>query len=195
MGSAMLRGWLAHGISPKHFHIVDPVAENLPIGVSVYRSPQEVARRFDIVVLGIKPQMLPSLAPHIAQLLAPDSLVVSILAGTTFETLSAAFPSARVIRLMPNLAAAIGKSPLAVFAPHAGEHADDEVEQLQHDIECGRRGSASVARPHHTHLLARKPTDAERATALDFIGTKPKPENLADLLWSLAMLPEFQLIN
>ena len=123
MGSAMLRGWLGHGISPEHFHIVDPVAENLPTGVSVYRSPQEVARHFDIVVLGIKPQMLASLAPHIAQLLAPDALVISILAGRTFETLSAAFPSARVIRLMPNLAAAIGKSPLAVFAPHAGEAA------------------------------------------------------------------------
>lgn len=130
MGSAILRGWLAHGVSPEHFHIVDPVAENLPAGVSVYRSPQEVARRFDIVILGIKPQMLPSLAPDIAQLLAPDALLISILAGTTFETLSAAFPSARVIRLMPNLAAAIGKSPLAVFAPREGEAARTAIDAL-----------------------------------------------------------------
>ncbi len=117
MGSAMLRGWLADGIPPERFHIVDPVAENLPLGVSVYRSAQDVTRRFDTLIIGIKPQMLPSLAPDIAQLLASDALVISILAGTTCETLTAAFPSARVIRLMPNLAAAIGKSPLAVFAP------------------------------------------------------------------------------
>ncbi|MEQ1861418.1 MAG: DUF1549 domain-containing protein [Chthoniobacteraceae bacterium] len=47
----------------------------------------------------------------------------------------------------------------------------------------------------YTHLLARTPTDPERSAALDFIGSTPTPENLADLLWSLAMLPEFQLIN
>jgi len=47
----------------------------------------------------------------------------------------------------------------------------------------------------YTHLLARPPTDAERTTALSFLGEKPTPENLSDLLWSLAMLPEFQLIN
>jgi hypothetical protein len=71
--------------------------------------------------LGIKPQLLGSLAPDIASLLAPGALVISILAGTTTHTLSGAFPSARIVRLMPNLAAAIGKSPLGVFAPNATE--------------------------------------------------------------------------
>jgi len=121
MGSAMLRGWVAAGVSPDTFHVVDPVAENLPEGVSVSRASQEVARPFDVLVLGIKPQLLSSLAPDIASLLAPGAWVISILAGTTTHTLSEAFPSARIIRLMPNLAAAIGKSPLGVFAPNATE--------------------------------------------------------------------------
>ena len=30
----MLRGWLAAGVAPDTFHIVDPVAENLPTGVA-----------------------------------------------------------------------------------------------------------------------------------------------------------------
>lgn len=117
MGGAMLRGWLAAGVSPDTFHVVDPVAENLPAGVAVSRAPQEVGRQFDVLVLGIKPQLLSSLAPDIAPLLAPGALVISILAGTTTQTLSEAFPAARIVRLMPNLAAAIGKSPLGVFAP------------------------------------------------------------------------------
>jgi len=47
----------------------------------------------------------------------------------------------------------------------------------------------------YKHLLARSPSDAERDAALAFLGDKPAPDHLADLLWSLAMLPEFQLIN
>lgn len=117
MGSAMLRGWLAAGMAPDTFHIVDPVAENLPAGVAVSRSAQDVQQQFDIILLGIKPQLLASLAPQIAPLLAPGALVISILAGTTTQTLSESFPTARIVRLMPNLAAAIGKSPLGVFAP------------------------------------------------------------------------------
>lgn len=117
MGSAMLRGWLAAGVSPDTFHVVDPVAINLPAGIAVSRSPQEAQQQFDVLLLGIKPQLLSSLASDIAPLLAPGALVMSILAGTTTQTLSEAFPAARVVRLMPNLAAAIGKSPLGVFAP------------------------------------------------------------------------------
>lgn len=44
-------------------------------------------------------------------------------------------------------------------------------------------------------LLARKPTDKEKTSLATFLGDQPKPEQLADVLWSLVMLPEFQLIN
>jgi hypothetical protein len=47
----------------------------------------------------------------------------------------------------------------------------------------------------YTLLLARPPTDQERNTALEFLGDEPSPDRITDLLWSLAMLPEFQLIN
>jgi hypothetical protein len=47
----------------------------------------------------------------------------------------------------------------------------------------------------YTQLLSRPPTDQERSTALEFLGDQPSPERVTDLLWSLAMLPEFQLIN
>ena len=57
MGSAMLRGWLAAGVSPDTFHIVDPVAVNLPAGVAVSRASQEATRPYDVLVLGIKPQL------------------------------------------------------------------------------------------------------------------------------------------
>lgn len=43
--------------------------------------------------------------------------------------------------------------------------------------------------------LARKPTDAERAVALELLGNPVKPEGVADFLWAVTMLPEFQLVN
>lgn len=117
MGSAMLRGWLASGVAPDRFHVIDPMAKDLPDGITISRSAADVGAAFDILLLGIKPQMLPALALDIQSLLAPQATMLSIMAGIRTETLSAHFPSAQIIRLMPNLAAAIGKSPLGIFAP------------------------------------------------------------------------------
>jgi len=43
--------------------------------------------------------------------------------------------------------------------------------------------------------LARPPTDTERAAAVELLGPSPTPESVADCLWAVAMLPEFQLIR
>jgi hypothetical protein len=43
--------------------------------------------------------------------------------------------------------------------------------------------------------LARSPTAAEQAATLEMLGETPTPETVADCLWAVAMLPEFQLIR
>ena len=43
--------------------------------------------------------------------------------------------------------------------------------------------------------LSRKPTADERAAAKSLLGDKPTAESLADLLWAIVMLPEFQLVR
>lgn len=116
MGSAMLRGWLAGGVSPERITVVDPVASQLPEGVHLHRSASDLNRTFDVILLGIKPQTLSQLAPKIAATLSPGALVISILAGAPTHTLATHFPAAQIVRLMPNLAAAIGKSPLGLFS-------------------------------------------------------------------------------
>jgi pyrroline-5-carboxylate reductase len=119
MGRAMLEGWLAAGIDPKSFVVVDPHANGLPEAVSHYRNSSEADRRFQIALLAIKPQLFPELAPDIERLLAPEAQVISILAGTRIDTLQAGLPGRTIVRLMPNLAAALGKSPLGLCAPAA----------------------------------------------------------------------------
>jgi pyrroline-5-carboxylate reductase len=116
MGRAMLDGWLAAGVDPHHFIIVDPQASNLPHAVGHYRDASELDQKFSALVLAIKPQMFDTLAADIEALLTPDALVVSILAGTRTAVLSDKLPGRFIVRLMPNLAAALGKSPLGLFA-------------------------------------------------------------------------------
>jgi hypothetical protein len=43
--------------------------------------------------------------------------------------------------------------------------------------------------------LSRSPTAAEAAAAREMLGATPTPETVADCLWTIAMLPEFQLIR
>ena len=130
MGGAMLRGWLAAGVGQECFFVVDPVASDLPEGVSVRRSASDLDRTFDTLLLGIKPQMLASLAPEIAPLLAPNALLISILAGAETPALAAHFPDTRIVRLMPNLAAAIGKSPLGLFSRDLDTEAQAGLEAM-----------------------------------------------------------------
>ena len=43
--------------------------------------------------------------------------------------------------------------------------------------------------------LGRKPTAEELAIARGLVGEKPTAEGVADLLWAVVMLPEFQLVR
>lgn len=128
MGSAMLRGWIASGIKASQFTVIDPFAEGLPDGVKLHRNAAEVDGKFDAMLLGIKPQMINELAPQIAPLLNVGAVAISILAGTKAATLGEHFPNARIMRLMPNLAAAIGKSPLALWSNDLDDEAKADAE-------------------------------------------------------------------
>ena len=130
MGGAMLRGWIAGGVEASRFVVVDPFADGLPEGVLVHCTAAEITQTFDTILLSIKPQMIGELAPQIAPLLTPNALVISILAGTTTVTLSNHFPASRILRLMPNLAAAIGKSPLGLWSSALDEVDASELNGL-----------------------------------------------------------------
>jgi hypothetical protein len=54
---------------------------------------------------------------------------------------------------------------------------------------------AALADTLYLKALGRKPSTAERKVAVELTGTPVMPEGVEDLLWSLAMLPEFQLIQ
>ncbi|GAB3118581.1 pyrroline-5-carboxylate reductase [Glaciibacter psychrotolerans] len=70
-----------------------------------------------IVVVAVKPAMVPALLTEIADALAPGTLVVSVAAGVTIATFEALLPeSVSVIRSMPNTPAVVGKAVTGVSA-------------------------------------------------------------------------------
>jgi pyrroline-5-carboxylate reductase len=65
------------------------------------------------VLLGFKPQQLGQLGPGLQRLTGAGVTVCSLLAGIMLAQLAAAFPDASAhVRVMPNLAARINKSPV-----------------------------------------------------------------------------------
>jgi pyrroline-5-carboxylate reductase len=114
MGGAMLTGWLRGSVPADRFTVVDPVLGEAPAGVRLLRAvPDE---RFDLVLLGIKPQLLDEVAPALGRVVGEGTILLSILAGAEIASLAARAPAASaIVRIMPNLAAAIGKSPLGLF--------------------------------------------------------------------------------
>ena len=121
MGGAMLAGWLAAGFDPAAFTVVDPLLAQAPAGVALLREAPGDAAPADVVLLGFKPQQLGASAAAVAPHVGEGTLLLSILAGVDCATLRGLFPrAAGIVRVMPNLAAAIGKSPIALFGDAAG---------------------------------------------------------------------------
>lgn len=125
MGGAMLRGWLAAGADPAGFTVVDPYLAAVPDGVALLRELPK--GDFDAVLLGVKPQGFAEVATALGARIGAGTMVLSILAGIELASLAAALPQARGwVRIMPNLAAALGKSPIAM-----AERGLDQVERDQ----------------------------------------------------------------
>src|SRR5262249_19109588 len=55
--------------------------------------------------------------------------------------------------------------------------------------------SQELVRQIYRESLGRTPSEKEMSLALELIGSPVRQEGVEDLLWSVMMLPEFQLIN
>lgn len=118
MGGAILRRWLETGLDPAQLTVIRRSDAAFAPGVATMTSIPADGPRPALVLLGVKPQMLPAVAAPLAAALAPGTILLSILAGVDAGTLARLFPQARIVRSMPNLPVAIGRGVVAV---HLGE--------------------------------------------------------------------------
>ncbi|HWF00466.1 MAG TPA: pyrroline-5-carboxylate reductase [Caulobacteraceae bacterium] len=121
MGGALAQGWIASGaLEPRQLMIADPspgAAARAAIEAGAVAGPSDLqlagART---VVLAVKPQGWRAAVEALADLPA-EAIVFSIMAGVAAAPIRAAFGARRVGRVMPTLAAAIGRGSASVWAP------------------------------------------------------------------------------
>lgn len=124
MGGAMLGRWLDAGLDPARVTVIRKSGEPVAPGVIVLTAPPPDGAVPALVVLAVKPQMLDAIAPALAPMLDPATLLVSILAGVEADALRRRFPAPHaILRAMPNTPIAIGKGVVALHGEgldHAG---------------------------------------------------------------------------
>lgn len=118
MVAAMARGWAAASLKPAEMLFTDSGSGRAAklaaaVGGRAVADNAELARRADVVVLGIKPKDLEAAA---AELQAADA-VLSLLNGTSLARVAELFPEAETLRLMPNLAVEHHRGVLGFVMP------------------------------------------------------------------------------
>ena len=122
MGGALLEGWIGLGVDPAGVTVIEPqpspqIAALAARGLRL--NPGASAVGADAVVIAVKPQTAPEALAEIGGLVAPGSVVISIMAGRTLDSLADALPAgAAIVRAMPNTPAAIGRG-ITVAVPNA----------------------------------------------------------------------------
>ena len=121
MAGAMLSRWLETGLDPAAVTIIDPSRTAAPAGVRLLAAPPRDEAPPAALMLGVKPQIF---AAASAGLAVTGTIVFSIMAGVDQASLRVRLPDARaIVRLMPNLPAALGKGVALLHAPAADAEA------------------------------------------------------------------------
>lgn len=122
MATALAVGWTRAGvIAPDSLagDVLPATRERFAreTGLRATDSNAEVIAAADVLVLAVKPQALPAVLVEVRPLLRAETLVVSIAAGVTLETLSKALGDGRaIVRVMPNTPCLVGASAAGVSA-------------------------------------------------------------------------------
>ncbi|MFN2451244.1 MAG: pyrroline-5-carboxylate reductase [Candidatus Dormibacteria bacterium] len=88
-------------------------------GVRAVASNGDAAKDADVVLLAVKPQLLPRVMPELRAALRADQLVVSVVAGASTKALGTGLDHPALVRSMPNTPSQIGAGVTVWFATPA----------------------------------------------------------------------------
>lgn len=120
MGEALVRGLVVGRVVPPSKVLVSdaipPRAKEIAAkyGVGYVETTAQLAERSDILVLAAKPKDMPALVDSIARHVKKDGLVITLAAGVRTAFIERVLKGrGRVVRIMPNLACAVGEGASA----------------------------------------------------------------------------------
>lgn len=181
MGGALLDGWLRLGLAPAQIAVIEPtpspeIAALAKRGVRLNPDPRALT---DVaaLVIAVKPQIAAKALPVVAPMIGKSTVVVSIMAGRTLQSLAGAFPGASaIVRAMPNLPASIGRG-ITVAVPWHTENAQraladrllsatGKVAWVDDETLLDAVTAVSGSGPAYVFLLAEALTEAGAASGL-----------------------------
>ena len=120
MAEALIGGMLQSGlVEAKNVMVSDVSEQRLALlhdtyGVGTDQNNRRIAEHSDVLLLAVKPHIIPHIFTDIAGYIANNTLVVSIAAGVTIAFVESHLPHNPVIRVMPNTPAAVRAGMSAV---------------------------------------------------------------------------------
>jgi pyrroline-5-carboxylate reductase len=138
MGQALVSGLVGSGSSKPQDIVCTDVREvklkaiEKQYGVQISTSNLEAVSQADIIIYAVKPQIMATVLNETSEKLDMSKLIISIAAGVPMEAIESCLnKELRLIRVMPNIAAAVKEAATAIAA---GRHASKEDVQLAMEI-------------------------------------------------------------
>lgn len=186
MGGAILQGLLAPHVeidgpirvttfSAASAAELDKLQGVLPVALATNEDAnREAVRGAKLIILGVKPHMIPDLLRDIADHIAPDAVVVSVAAGVTLQSMRDLLPeTVTVLRAMPNTPSLIGKGVTGIVQDEETPDAALElairlfetvgdVITVQSEAQLNDLSAISGSGPAYVFLFIEKLTEAAR---------------------------------
>jgi pyrroline-5-carboxylate reductase len=115
MAEAILRAVIQKNlVDPAAIVVGEPVAVRRQelydkLGVTTKADNTEAVEGADVVLLAVKPQVVAQVMANLANAISSESLLLSIVAGLSIDTIRQFLPVQAVVRVMPNTPAQIGE--------------------------------------------------------------------------------------
>ncbi|MDH7600543.1 MAG: pyrroline-5-carboxylate reductase [Armatimonadota bacterium] len=120
MGYAFAEGVIRQGLcEPKSVTVSDIDASKLSfastrLGVSTTHDNKEAVKGARVILIAVKPSVVPIVLNEIRDALQSDQLLISIAAGVRLAAIESRLPpQSKVIRAMPNIACKVGRGAIA----------------------------------------------------------------------------------
>ena len=135
MAEALADGIIQSGVVPaENIYASDPAGQRRrvfkeKIGERVFSDNLKVTDKADVLVLAVKPQVIPDVAEELSSAVNHRHLVVSIAPGVTLASLEKTLGTDRLARVMPNTPALVGQGASAFCMGAGATHEDKELVQ------------------------------------------------------------------
>jgi pyrroline-5-carboxylate reductase len=114
MAEAIINGLVKSGqVQPSEISASDKNIERLNVvvegyGIEGHNKNFEVARRSDVIILAVKPQIIKPVLDEISEEIGPNKLLISIAAGIEIQQIASNLcKGAKIVRVMPNTPALV----------------------------------------------------------------------------------------